>query len=87
MPEPGSRSATLLTFLLRLPRLVLVLGVMVILLTGAFLPGVTGAALVVVIAGLVGWLAWINWGSAGPGARIARLAAIALLLAFACTKF
>ena len=86
MPELGSRSATLLTFLLSLPRIVLVLGVAAILLTGAFVPGVLGAALVVVIAGLLGWLAWLNWGSSSPGARVMRVAAIALLLAFAVTK-
>lgn len=86
MPELGSRSATLLTFLLRLPRIVLVLGVVAILLAGAFVPGVIGSALVVVIAGLLGWLAWLNWGSSSPGARVARVAAIALLLTYAVTK-
>ena len=86
MPELGSRSTTLLTFLLRLPRLVLVLGVVAIVLAGAFLPGALGAALLVGIAGLLGWFAWLNWAAAGPGPRGARLAAVAVLLACAVAK-
>ncbi|WP_420843227.1 DUF6703 family protein [Cryptosporangium phraense] len=82
----GPRSAALLARLLRAPRFALVLAVVVVFGAGAFLPGVVGAALVLVIAALVGWLAWIVWGSASPGARAGRVVVVVLLLAFAVSK-
>ncbi|EXG80451.1 DUF6703 family protein [Cryptosporangium arvum] len=86
MPELGSRSTTLLTFLLRLPRLVLILGVMALVLAGAFLPGVFGAAFIVLIAALVAWLAWLGWDSAAPMARLGRAAVVGVLLLLAVLK-
>ncbi|SHN25508.1 DUF6703 family protein [Cryptosporangium aurantiacum] len=86
-PPLGPRSAALLAFLLRLPRFVLVLGVMAILLAGAFLPGIPGAVLVLAIAALLAWLARLAWRSASSGARAGRVVAVAVLLAFALTKF
>ncbi|MFG1921607.1 DUF6703 family protein [Cryptosporangium sp. NPDC048952] len=86
MPELGSRSTNLLTFLLRVPRLVLVLGVVALLLAGAFLPGVLGAVFLVLVAALLGWFARLNWDPSTPGARTARLVAIVVLLAFAVSK-
>ncbi|MFI5954826.1 DUF6703 family protein [Cryptosporangium sp. NPDC051539] len=82
----GPRSAALLAYLLRVPRFALVLAVIVLFLAGAFLPGVAGAVLVLVIAALVGWLAWLAWGSASPGTRAVRVVAVVVLLTFATAK-
>jgi hypothetical protein len=69
------------------PRLALVLGVVVILLGGAFAPVPLGPALLVVVAALVGWLTWLTWNAATPGSRLARVLVIGALVAFAISRF
>jgi uncharacterized membrane protein len=85
--QPGPRSAALLATLVRVPRLVLVLGVVVILLGGAFAPSPFGPALLVVVAALVGWLTSLTWNNSTPGSRLARILVVAAVLAFAVSRF
>lgn len=82
----GSRSAGLLALLLRTPRLLVVLGVLALLLAGAFLPGAAGAALLLVLAALLGWLAWVTWPALPPGGRAGRVAAVGVLVVLAGSK-
>src|SRR5215211_1993843 len=80
------RSAAALAFLAQVPRFVMILGVLVVLLGGLFLPGVPGAFLMVVLAALVGWLAWLTWPSQTLLTRALRILLIVCLLALAIQK-
>lgn len=80
------RSAAALAFLARVPWWALILGVLVVLLGGLFLPGVPGALLMVVLAALVGWLAWLTWPSQTLFTRALRILLIVCLLALALQK-
>jgi hypothetical protein len=83
----NARSTALIAFLLRVPRLILVLAVMAVLLAGAFAPAPFGPVLLAAIAALVAWLTWLNWSAASVSGRLIRLTVVAALLAFAVTKF
>lgn len=86
-PQPiGPRSAAVLGYLARLPRFVLVLGVLALVLAGLFAPGLIGALLLVLVATLAGWLAWITWSGQPAGTRLLRVLVIAALLVMAASK-
>ena len=82
----GRRSAGVLAFLDRMPRVVVLLCVVAVLLGGAFLPGVAGALLLAVAVALFAWLGWLSWPEASAGARLGRLAAIGVLVAYLVAK-
>ncbi|HEV2087918.1 MAG TPA: DUF6703 family protein [Cryptosporangiaceae bacterium] len=82
----GPRSAGLLAFLVRTPRGLLVAGLVLVLLTGLFAPGLVGGAVLLLVAGLVGWLAWLSWPAAQLPARVGRLMLVAALVAVAVAK-
>ncbi len=80
------RSMATLAYLARLPRFVLVLGVLALTLGGLFLPGLAGALLLLVVAGLAGWLAWLSAAGQQPLTLALRVLVIAAVVALAASK-
>jgi hypothetical protein len=85
-PPLGPRSVTLIAFLHRTPRFLLILGVLALLLGGLFVPGLPGALLLLVVAALAGWLAWLTWANQSPVTRALRLLVVAGMVAVAVDK-
>ncbi len=75
------RSRPLLVLLNAVPRWLLLVIVLVLAVAGLLLPGVLGAALLLVVGGLAAWLLVLSWPVLGPGARAARVL-IVMLVAF-----
>lgn len=87
IPTVHPRSAAVIAFLIRVPRLVLVLVVVLVLLGGAFAPAPIGPVLLAVIAALVAWLTWLNWNTSAVGGRLLRALVVVALLALGASKF
>lgn len=86
-PQPiGPRSAAALAYLARLPRFLLILGVLALMLGGLFVPGIGGALLLVAVAGMAAWLAWLTWANQPAFTRALRVLVIAALLVLAVDK-
>lgn len=85
-PQLGRRSATLVAFLSRVPRFVLILAVLGLLLGGLFAPGLLGAFLLVLVAAFAGWLAWMTWAGQPAFTRVLRVVVVAGMLALAVDK-
>ncbi len=84
--RPGPRSAGALAFLVRMPRALLVAGLVLVLLAGLFVPGPAGAAVLLAVAALVAWLAWLSWPAVEAPARLGRVVLVAALVAVAVAK-
>src|SRR5437867_12592668 len=54
-------SARPLVFLHRLPRWILLLAALALLITGFAVPGLIGAAALLLVAIFLGWLAYLSW--------------------------
>lgn len=86
-PAAGApRGAAVLVLLSRLPRWVILIGVVVVTLAGLWVPGAAGAVLLVALAGLLGWLLVVAWPVLSPGPRLYRCATIGLVLGYALWK-
>lgn len=81
--EVERRSATLVVFLYRLPRWVLLVAVFAVLAVGMLVPGWIGAAALLVLAGFLGWFAFLNWPTLDSSGKLLRLAGVGVLVAFA----
>jgi hypothetical protein len=81
--EVERRSATLLVFLYRLPRWVILVAVFAVLAVGMIGTGWLGAAALLVLAGFLAWFAFLNWPTLDGSGRLLRLAGVAVLVAFA----
>ncbi len=81
-PARAKVERTSLPLLLRLsavPRWLLLVVMLVLVIAGLVLPGVAGAALLVLVGLLVTWLLVVSWPVLGPGTRAARVLVVALL--------
>ncbi len=79
--EVERRSWPLLVRLAAVPRWLLLVVVLVLAIAGLLLPGIAGAALLLVVGALAAWLLVLSWPALGPGARSARIL-ILVLIAF-----
>jgi len=75
-----------LTALGSLPVWVPFLVVLVLMLTGAFVGGWVGAALLIVPVLFVCWLLYLGWPRLGSAERVMRLAVLAVVVAIAATQ-
>lgn len=75
------RSAVLLVFLSRQPKLLLPLLSAALLIGGLALPTAYGVPLLLVLAVLVGWLSYLSWRVVPTAARVLRVVTVGLLLA------
>lgn len=66
------RSAVLLVFLHQTPRWVVPLLIAALFLAGVFVPGVAGAALLVLLAVFLGWLSYLSWPALSGNGRLVR---------------
>src|SRR5215468_8232599 len=74
-------SARPLVFLTQLPRWVLLLIVLGLLISGFAVPGLIGAAALLLVAILLGWLAYLSWPSINTSGRVLRVLALACMVA------
>ena len=74
-------SARPLVFLTQLPRWVLLLIVLGLLISGFAVPGLIGAAPLLLVAILLGWLAYLSWPSINTSGRVLRVLALACMVA------
>ena len=77
------RTAVYAAYLGGLPLWLPLVVVAALMAAGLLVGGVTGAVLLVAVAGLAGWLAVLGWDGTPPGGRVMRLAVIVVLLAIA----
>lgn len=77
------RSATLLVFLHRLPRSVLLVTVFVLLVIGMIGTGWLGAAALLALAAVLIWFGYLNWPTLDTSGRLLRIAGVAGLVLFA----
>jgi len=80
------RSARWLLLLNTLPRWTVLVAITVLTIAGLLLPGVAGAAVLLVLAALLAWLMAISWPAVAWGGRVARLVAVALVVGAAGYK-
>jgi hypothetical protein len=80
------RSARVVVWLAHVPRLVPPLVVFVIFFAGLVLPGVAGAALLLVTVVVMGLLSYLAWPSVPPPLRVFRLVILLAVFGFALTK-
>jgi hypothetical protein len=73
-------SARPLVFLTQLPRWVLLLIVLGLLISGFAVPGLLGAAALLLVAILLGWLAYLSWPSINTLGRVLRVLALACMV-------
>ena len=86
-PQPmGPRSAAAVARLSRIPRFLLIIGVVALFAAGLLLPGAPGALLLVPVIVLAAWLAALTWGSQPVPLRAVRLLVIGALAAAAASK-
>lgn len=76
----------LLVLLSRLPRWVVLIGLLAVVVAGLALPGALGAVLLLVIAAVLGWLLQVAWPVLAAAARLPRLLTIALVVGYAGWK-
>ena len=81
------RSAVVVVFLRKLPRLVPGLLVIGIVATGLLAPPVAGGVALLVAALLLAWLAFLTWPAMPAPGRILRLAVVAMVVAYAIVRF
>ena len=77
------RSATLLVFLHRLPRSVLLVTVFLLLAVGMIGTGWLGAAALLALAAVLIWFGYLNWPTLDASGRLLRIAGVAGLVLFA----
>jgi hypothetical protein len=77
------RSAAVILFLRGLPRWLPGVGVLCLLGGGLLLPGLAGAALMMVVAAILLWLVYLSWPAVPAFGRLVRLLVVALLAAAA----
>jgi hypothetical protein len=77
------RSATLLVFLHRLPRWVLLVTVFALLAVGMIGTGWLGAAALLVLAVALTWFAYLNWPALDTSGRLLRIIGVGGLVLFA----
>jgi hypothetical protein len=73
-------SARPLVFLTQLPRWVLLLIVLGLLISGFAVPGLIGAAALLVVGILLGWLAYLSWPSLNTSGRAGRIVALVCMV-------
>ena len=69
-----------------MPRAVLLIGTIVVLLGGLFLPGAAGGILLALLGLFLLWLALLAWPIVGPGGRLGRVGVAVVVLAYAVAK-
>ncbi len=79
-------STPVLTAMARMPAPLPFLLMFVMLLTGAFLGGVIGAALLLIPIAFLGWLLYLTWPHLRPPERLLRLAVLLLVIGIATTQ-
>jgi uncharacterized membrane protein len=80
------RSATVVVWLAHQPRLLPPVVIGVVFIAGLVLPGVAGAAVLLVVAAVMGLISYLSWPSVPSGLRSMRLLILALVVAFAVFK-
>jgi hypothetical protein len=80
------RMATVVVWLAHLPRLVPMVVLIAVFLTGAFAGGVLGGVLLLLVAALMGLISYLTWPSVPPVFRTFRLLILAGVVAFAVSK-
>jgi uncharacterized protein DUF6703 len=78
-----SRSATLLVFLHRLPRWVLLVAVFALLAIGMVGTGWLGATALLVLAAVLIWFGYLNWPTLDTSGRLLRIVGVVGLALFA----
>jgi hypothetical protein len=81
------RSARVLLLLHQLPTWLVPAVLVVLLVTGLAVPGLAGAAALVVVAAALGWLACLSWPALGSQGRLLRAAAVLLVLVLAVVQY
>jgi hypothetical protein len=80
------RSAVVVIFLRRLPRVVPSLLVIGLVAAGLLAPPVAGGVALLVIGALLGWLVYLSWPALPPPARAIRAVVIAVVFAYAISR-
>jgi len=73
-------SARPLFFLVHLPKWVPMVVALGLLITGFIVPGLLGAAALVLVAIFLGWLAYMSWPRINIAGRVARVIAMACMV-------
>ena len=73
-------SARPLVFLAQLPKWVLLVILLGLLISGFAVPGLIGAAALLVVGILLGWLAYLSWPSLNTQARAGRVVALVCMV-------
>jgi uncharacterized RDD family membrane protein YckC len=73
-------SARPLVFLTQLPKWVLLVILLGLLISGFAVPGLIGAAALLVVGILLGWLAYLSWPSLNTQARLGRVVALVCMV-------
>ena len=76
----------MLVLLSRLPRLVVLIGILALVVAGLFVPGIPGAVLLMLVAVILGWLLTVAWPALSPSQRAPRLLTVGLLVGYAVWK-
>lgn len=77
------RSAVLLVYLHQMPRWTMPLLIAALFLAGVFVPGVVGAALLVLLAAFLGWLSYLSWPALPGNGRLVRTLTVLAVLGLA----
>ena len=80
------RSAVVLVYLSRLPRVVPALVVLGLVAAGLAAPPAVGSVVLLLVAAILGWLAYLSWPRIPPPARAIRLAVVALVIGYALAR-
>jgi hypothetical protein len=73
-------SARLLVFLAHLPKWVPMLVALGLLITGFIVPGLIGAAALLLVAIFLGWLGYMSWPRINTSGRVMRVVAMACMV-------
>jgi hypothetical protein len=73
-------SARPLVFLTQLPKWVLLVILLGLLISGFAVPGLIGAAALLVVGILLGWLAYLSWPALNTQARLGRVVAVVCMV-------
>ena len=73
-------SARLLVFLAQMPRWALLVVVLGLLVSGFAVPGLIGAAFLLLVGILLGWLAYLSWPSLNTSGRAGRVVALVCMI-------
>jgi hypothetical protein len=80
------RSAVLVTYLRRIPLVVVGAAVVALFMVGVFVPGPAGAVPLLVLAAFLAWLSYLGWPGLPPPARLIRLVGIGFVLVVAVLR-